>query len=92
MAQLVSDVAGGPAPVFTGALVGWQARQFNGRILAQLQGVTSSPPHGPGDVADLCLLLDPRQAVQLGETLFAIAEASVPARPRRRWLERMLAP
>jgi len=77
---------------FTGVLAGWKTQSFDGRMIVHLQTVTTSPPHEPEDITDLYVLIDPAQAVQLGQNLFAMAEASVPQPPRRGWLERMFAP
>lgn len=79
-----------PSVEFAGVLVGWEARGLGERLVLHLQGVTGTAPHDREDVSDLYLALDRTQAMQLGENLFGVVDATMPERPRRSWLRRAL--
>ena len=79
------------AQEFTGALVGWHARAFDGRLVLHLQAVQKAPPHEREDVADLYFVLDRSQAVMLGNNLFSLAETTPPAPSPKGWLGKVLA-
>lgn len=75
-----------------GALVGWTTQGSGDRLTLRLQSVKTPPPHTDEDVHSFYVVMDRQQAVQLGNFLFDMAGQSLPEKPRRNWLARMLAP
>ena len=70
-------------------LVGWTSTNLGDRMVIRLQGVRTSPPHGPDDIETQEFYLSKDQAAQLGQYLFDSSGQIAPRKRSRfsRWLE-----